>query len=86
MTDTNLSKIWELGVGVQVSTKEAVDCAINIAEAALRSYKVKGVEDLSPKRRAKLFADVDRTLMALGIKDIAEDWWEYHDWRELDAV
>jgi ribonuclease HII len=86
VSDTNLSKVWSLGTVGQVTTKQAVDCAINIAEAALKRYGVDDVAELTPQKRKNLFASVDRVLLALGIKEIAEDWWEFHDWQELDVV
>ncbi len=86
VTDNNLTKVNSLGPVGQITTQQAVDCAISMAEAALRAWKVDNIAELTPKRRENLLAAVNRTLLALGVKDIAEDWWEYHDWTELDAV
>lgn len=84
MRDTNLTQVYDLGFASPITTQQAVDAAINMAEAALRQWGVEDIAELSPKKREDLFAAVNRTLQALGVKEISEDWWEYHDWQELE--
>lgn len=85
MNDSNLSKVWSLGYMGQITTGEAINCAINITEAAMKHYKITEIAELTPKRQQNLRAMVDRMLDELGIKHILWEWWEDHDWTELSA-
>jgi hypothetical protein len=76
VNDTNLRKSNEIGYIASITTEQAVNCALNLCSAALRHYKVDEIAELSERKQQNLIAMVNRTLKALGIKEITVEWRE----------
>ena len=75
MTPPKILYVSNYGTNV-VTSLDGVQAAVSVFQAALRTYKVSELAELTEKKRKLLLEEVNRVLTMLDIHDVCVEWRE----------